>query len=117
MTVQNIPSGRARQSSLSFRFGLLEGGGSANRFAGFCFGEAKFIEFLQVEPELRAGPEVMGQPKGGITGDCSLHIQDAGDPVGWNLNTLAEFCGAYPEFAQLFGKMFAGVNWKRCHGV
>ena len=115
VTAQNNPSGRARHSFLSFRFGLLLGGESANRVAGFCVGKAQFIELLQVEPELRARPEVVRQPKGGISGDRALAVQDAGDPVRWNLDELAEFRGAYSESCQLFGEVFPWVNRKSRH--
>ena len=38
--------------------------------AGFPLGEAQLVELLQVQPELRAGAEEVGQAQGGVASYC-----------------------------------------------
>ena len=69
--------------------------------AGFLFGKAQLVELLQVQPELRAGAEEVGQAQGGVAGDCPPAVEDCGYAVGGNLDLPGECCGAHFELSQL----------------
>lgn len=80
------------------------------RFAGFAFGQAKFVKPLEVEPEFPAGAEEVSQPQCRITGNGTLSVEDFGDAVGWHVEVASEGGGAHVERFQLFCEMFAGMN-------
>lgn len=50
------------------------------------FGKPQLVELLQIEPELTRRAEKSSQPECGIAGQAALTVQDAGDPVDWNLH-------------------------------
>ena len=85
--------------------------------AGFPLGEAQLVELLQVQPELRAGAEEVGQAQGGVAGDGAPAVEDSGYAVGWNLDVPGKRGGAHVELFQLLGKVFAGVDCRDGHGA
>ena len=55
---------------------LLEPRELLDRLAGFLLGKTQFVKALQVQPELRAGPEKVRQAQGGVAGDDALAVLD-----------------------------------------
>jgi len=45
------------------------------------FGDAKVVEHLEIQPELRTGAEEVAEPQRSIAGDRALTAQNAGHPV------------------------------------
>ncbi len=78
--------------------------------AKLAFGETQLVKLLQVHPELRTGAEPMPKTQRGIGGDPALAMNDTRDPVHGHVDLARKFRGADAKFAQLFGKIFAGVN-------
>src|SRR6266851_273341 len=54
--------------------------------ADFLAGEAKFIQRLQVEPELRSGPEPVTQPQGGVGRHTTLSVNDRRNAIHRNVD-------------------------------
>ena len=94
----------------------LEGGEGFDGFAGLLLGEADFVEALQVEPELGAGTEEVGEAQGGVSSDGTTAVEDLRDAVGGHADLAREGGGAEVEFGEFFCKMLAGVDWMG-HGV
>jgi hypothetical protein len=92
------------------RFGALEGGKRADRFARLFLREADFVEALQIEPEFSAGAEEMSEAQGGIARDRPLTVQNPGDAVGRHVKLAGQFNGAHAKFFHFFGQVLPGVD-------
>lgn len=95
--------------------GALEGEKRLDGLSGFFLGAAQVAESLEVEPELGAGAEEMGEAQGGIAGDAAGAVEDLRDAVGGHAELAGEFGGAHVERLQFFGQMFAGMDCGECH--
>src|ERR1700694_4436635 len=76
----------------------------------FLFGNSKFVQLLQIQPEFGAGPEKMCQAKRAIAGNRALAIQDSSYSIGRHLELSAKFSSTHTEFRELFGEMLAWMN-------
>jgi hypothetical protein len=90
---------------------------ASDRRTRFRFREPQLVQFLQVQPEFRAGAEEVRQAKRTVAGNRPLTVQDSGDPIGWHVELPAKLGSAHAEFLELFGEVFAGMNCTAWHGV
>lgn len=89
---------------------FLESRQASDRRTRFRFREPQLVQFLEVQPEFRAGSEEMRQAKRTVAGNCALAIQYSSNPVGRDVELPAEFGGAHAEFPELFGEVLAGMD-------
>ena len=80
-------------------------------------GDSKFVQFLQVYPELGAGAEEMRQSQRAVAGNGPLAVQDSGDTVGRHVEVSAELGRAHAEFLELLGEVFPGMDSGACHAL
>src|ERR1039458_10206914 len=76
----------------------LDGWQGLNRLSGLLSREADFVEALQVEPELGAGAEEVGEAESCVAGDGAAAVEDLGDAVGGHSDLAREFSRADAEF-------------------
>src|SRR5580692_12778920 len=61
--------------------------------ADFRARQAQLVERLQVQPELRTGPEPMPESQGGIRRDAALAVDDPGDAIDRNVELARQLGG------------------------
>jgi hypothetical protein len=112
------PEMRGRKDRLCVNAGYpFEGREMPNGFSRLLLGETKFVEALQVKPELHARVEEMGETQGGVARDGTLSAQNAGDAVGRHVEIARQFGGAHAEFLQFLGEMLSWVDGCECQDV
>src|SRR5438067_1025240 len=84
--------------------------------SALLFGQANFVEALQIQPELWARSEKMSQAQRRVSGDRALAVHDCRDAIRRNLKPTREFRGAHAERLKLLSQVCSGVNSPRCHG-
>ena len=77
----------------------------------------KFVERLEIQPELRSVPEEVSEPQGSIAGDRALPLDDRGDPIRRHGQPAREFRSTHVERLQLLGQVFPGMYRCACHCV
>jgi len=90
--------------------GALQTGQRADALPRLLLGEAKIVQTLQVEPELGAGAEEMGEAQGRIAGDRAGAVEDLRDAVSGHAKLARQLGGAHVERVQFFGQMLSGVD-------
>jgi hypothetical protein len=88
-----------------------------NSYPYLLLGNSEFVQLLQIEPELGAGPEEMRQSQRTIAGDGALTVQDSRYPVRRHSELPAELGSTHVELDELFGEMLARMHCAACHGI
>jgi hypothetical protein len=83
--------------------------------AGRSLCNAKFVELLQVQPELGARAEKMPEAQRRIAGHGTLPIQDLRYAVRGHPDLARQFGGTHAEFLELLGEVLARMNRRACH--
>jgi hypothetical protein len=114
MTTESLALPQLGSSPRLAALALRELGKPFHTVANFLACQAQLIKLLQIKPKLRTGTEPVAEPQRRISRDCALPIDDPSDSIYWHVDLPRQFAGRNAEFFQLFGKMFAGVNWGAC---
>lgn len=91
-------------------FASFEAGERLDGAAGFLLGETEVVESLQIQPELGARAEEMGEAQGGVAGDGTRAIQDLRDAIGGHAELSRQFGGAHLERVEFFGEVFSWMD-------
>ena len=94
---------------------FFKGWESLDRFADLLFGYAKFVEALEIEPELRAGAEEVGKTQSGVPGYSAPAVDNSRDAIGGNPELARESGGAHIESLQFFGQVLPRMDCDQCH--
>src|SRR5215470_2507213 len=94
---------------------FLKGWESLNGFADLLFGCAKFVEALEIEPELRASAEEVGKTQSGVPGYGAPAVDNSRDAIGGNPELARESGGAHIESLQFFGQVLPRMDCDQCH--
>src|SRR4051812_33819397 len=80
---------RAVKASLAL---LIDAGADLRFYLGpsRSFREPDVVVHLQTEPDLRRDPEVLAEPKRGISGNPALPIYDVTDAIGRDVDVACE---------------------------
>lgn len=87
----------------------------SNLRAYLVFGEAQFVELLQIHPELRRRAEPMPETQRRIGGDPAVTMNDTGNPVHGHVDLTRKFRCADAELAQFFARCSPG--WMGLRGM
>src|SRR6266498_1394475 len=94
---------------------FFNGGESLDGLPDLLFGCPKFVEILEIEPELRAGSEEVGKTQSGVPGYGAPAVDNFRDAIGGDLEMARERGGAHIEGLQLFGQVLPWMNCDQCH--
>lgn len=70
---------------------------------------------MQVEPELRAGAEIVGEAQGGFGAEAALACQDLADAVGRDVDEAGQGGSAQPQLGEFVGEDLARMDRCACH--
>src|SRR5215510_3348639 len=111
LTAHSTPCFIASNSSGRF----FKGWESLDGFADLLFGDAEFVEALEIEPELPASAEEVGKTQSGVPGYGAPAVDDSRDAIGGNPELARESGGAHIESLQFFGQVLPRMDCDQCH--
>src|SRR5215472_13036734 len=94
---------------------LLKRWESFDGLPNLLFGCAKFVEALEIKPELRACAKEVGKTQSGVPGYGALTVDNFRDAISGDLELARESGGAHIERLQFFGQMLSWMDCDQCH--
>ena len=83
---------------------------ACDTLAGLVLGDAEFERLLQVQPELRRGPEISRETQCGIRRDAALAVQNRRDAITRDIQGRSESLRGQLQHIELLAQNLAGMH-------
>jgi len=93
----------------------FQSGQRLDRFSSLLFREPQIVEALEIQPELRAGTEKMGEAESCIASDGAGPVQNLRHAIGRHVHFARQFRRAQVERLQFFSQVFSRMDSRDSH--